>query len=1046
MTEFSALSADAFDDFFEAVHKRKPFPWQSDLARVVVRSGWPPLLDLPTGSGKTAAIDIAIFALAFDADKARRAPLRTFFVVDRRIIVDDAYERARRIADALSHAEDGILKELRARLGSYQRSENGTLQRLSTRTNPRPPLQVVRLRGGVPKDTDWAETPTQPLVVLSTVDQVGSRLLFRGYGVRPKMLPVHAGLVGSDALWLLDEVHIAQPLDETLRSIHEGHESGMLAQERRLAPFHVARLSATPAQTARRASMGSTEETFSLSEADRRDPVLGRRLSAPKRAIVETSKGSNANAAVTATEKLIVEAGAPVRVAVIVNTVATARAVFEALSKSQVGERDVHLLIGRVRDIDRPAILEHLQPVKADPERGEVARTFILVATQTIEAGADIDVDVLVTELASLDSLRQRFGRLNRLGLSRHSRGWILIPDTSDEEAWNILGRIYGDAASATKKWLTEIAGKKFVDFGIDAMDAYLRSIDDERRAKMIAPKRHAPALLPSYAAAWAMTAPVQSIATPAPDLFLHGRTVSRDVRMLWRADIPPLPASRGKRFERADIAAIEAMLEAAPPSTGEMVEVPIHHARRFLERGVDVERNATHTEEAILADLPIEEADQVDRRGTTSPFARCLVYRGNARKSTVEMIATRKLRVGDIILVPATAGGYDRYGWAPLSPVTVFDRGDEAHFDQRRRRTLRLSAGLVHQAVLVEDQTDELPDEKHAAAMQARATRLWATIVDRVSGSQGTPADVYTVLSAVRDLPKPLRERLKELEEDRRVTFVVFAGDDDLSRGFALVSSTISRVGKQRGRDQAVDEESGELSGQLSVSGDDASSRTGVAVLLSEHSEHVRRLAKEFAEKLFPPEFVRIIETAGFFHDIGKSDPRFQADLHNEAGLYALGLSEERDMTRLLAKSAIKSSRGSPRVVRKGFRHELLSVALAKKHPRFAGFSDDERDLALWLIGTHHGYGRPFFPVYNDPEPRPRTVVTFDGATLDADYGDLPLRLDQGWFELEARVRRRFGPWELARLEAVVRLADHRASQLEQEGVIWEHVHDATI
>ena len=44
------------------------------------------MLDLPTGSGKTAAIDIAVFHVALEADslEARRAPVRIAFVVDRR--------------------------------------------------------------------------------------------------------------------------------------------------------------------------------------------------------------------------------------------------------------------------------------------------------------------------------------------------------------------------------------------------------------------------------------------------------------------------------------------------------------------------------------------------------------------------------------------------------------------------------------------------------------------------------------------------------------------------------------------------------------------------------------------------------------------------------------------------------------------------------------------------------------------------------------------------------------------------------------------------
>ena len=105
------------------------------------------------------------------------------------------------------------------------------------------------MRGGVPQERDWARSPAQPLVAVSTVDQVGSRLLFRGYGVSAKMWPVHAGLVGADALWLLDEVHLSRPLEQTLRAIESGHSAdGNLAERQRLAPFAIVQLSATPGE------------------------------------------------------------------------------------------------------------------------------------------------------------------------------------------------------------------------------------------------------------------------------------------------------------------------------------------------------------------------------------------------------------------------------------------------------------------------------------------------------------------------------------------------------------------------------------------------------------------------------------------------------------------------------------------------------------------------------------------------------------------------------------------------------------------------------
>jgi CRISPR-associated endonuclease/helicase Cas3 len=227
------LGPDHFAGFFTAVHGHAPFPWQARLARQVVETGrWPSLLDLPTGTGKTAAIDVAVFHLGCQAEHgpARTAPLRVLFVIDRRIVVDAAFERAKKIKEVLRASEDKIIADVARRL-SYLSGDSDN------------PLDVVRLRGGVPQERDWARSPAQPLVAVSTVDQVGSRLLFRGYGVSAKMWPVHAGLVGADALWLLDEVHLSRPLEQTLGAIESGHSTeGCLAERQRLAPFAMVQL------------------------------------------------------------------------------------------------------------------------------------------------------------------------------------------------------------------------------------------------------------------------------------------------------------------------------------------------------------------------------------------------------------------------------------------------------------------------------------------------------------------------------------------------------------------------------------------------------------------------------------------------------------------------------------------------------------------------------------------------------------------------------------------------------------------------------------
>ncbi len=159
------LSVDDFAAFHAAVHRGfQPFPWQTRLLRSVVQERrWPAVLNLPTGSGKTSCIDIALFALALDASdpKERWCPRRIALVVDRRIVVDQAAARGRVLLDALCNpSAPQVVRDVAACLRSL--GSDGT-----------EPLAICPLRGGIPKDDGSARTPDQPLVIASTVDQVG---------------------------------------------------------------------------------------------------------------------------------------------------------------------------------------------------------------------------------------------------------------------------------------------------------------------------------------------------------------------------------------------------------------------------------------------------------------------------------------------------------------------------------------------------------------------------------------------------------------------------------------------------------------------------------------------------------------------------------------------------------------------------------------------------------------------------------------------------------------------------------------------------------
>jgi CRISPR-associated endonuclease/helicase Cas3 len=186
--------------------------------------------------------------------------------------------------------------------------------------------------------------------------------------------------------------------------------------------------------------------------------------------------------------------------------------------------------------------------------------------------GANLDFDALVTECASLDALRQRFGRLNRLGLRSTAPAVIVV--RRDQEEDSAEDPIYGSALHETWNWLNEQATNGEIELSIASVDRMLRTSDAARIETLRSPAPNAPVLLPAYLDCLVQTAPA-----PCPDpgvsVFLHGvdRGVA-DVQVLWRADLNPQEVD-----EDTWIAAVS----LCPPTAAEAVSVPLHTVREWL-------------------------------------------------------------------------------------------------------------------------------------------------------------------------------------------------------------------------------------------------------------------------------------------------------------------------------------------------------------------------------------------------------------------------------------------------------------------------------
>lgn len=989
------LNADDFSGFFREVHGYWPFPWQMRLlAEVAAKGEWPRVLDLPTGSGKTAAIDIAVFHLALQANLGpkRRAPIRIAFVVDRRLVVDDSYLRARKIEAALAKPTGNVSKRVAARLGEL--SGDG------------PPLVARRLRGGIPREHDWARTPSQPTVLCSTVDQIGSRLLFRGYGVSDSMKPVHAGLIGSDCLILLDEAHLAEPFRQTLGWI-KAYQDKKWRTESTAGPWQTVLLTATPGE--------KLEGRFALDDEDRSNAILKTRLQAekPARLVAPIKPKKTVDAAASDDEEkengdaenvarralaIVQQVGTALKhfeadshgaprpaIGVVVNRVGRAREVCKQLQKAfpqdveDAVARDcspeIILMIGPARPVDRDDLARKLAPIRTGEDRNR-EKPLILVATQCIEAGVDIDLDALVTEVAPLDSLRQRFGRLNRAGRKIVPYAAI-VADKSDIAA-RTDDPVYGEATKPAWDYLSAWAKEakaESVDFGIDAMQARIAAHSEDQLAVALTEKPDAPVLLPAHVDLLSQTSPVPN-ADPDIALYLHGPDRQLDsITVIWRADIDPAHITEG----------MVRLLTLVPPRSGEAIALPVWTVRRWLER-----RGAPAPD---IADMPQRDAGDDAGKGGRR------IFRWKGANERSQWIDPSALRPGDTIVAPARYGGVDEFGWNPESQEPAQDVAHRAAKPFARKMfAVRVAPGLLGPHV-----TDDMLAAILASLREENAQTVRQALLELdLPGETG---------EALRWLGSTNIRRAKQ----RIVADFDVYGTNEKGepRGVVLLAP----FGVELPASLDTTKSDGDDDGRPSSTEDDwAGSIFDVPLSLKQHSSDVERKAEKLAGLAgLAAARVTDLRVAGFLHDQGKRDPRFQAWLHYGD---SLGFDPD-DETDILAKSgralppAAREKSGLP----DRWRHEALSVKLARQEACLGQASD--RDLVLWLVGTHHGYGRPFFP-HRDPddqEPVGPQSLAFDWDGLD-------------WASLFVRLKARYGVWELARMEAILRLADHLASE----------------
>ncbi len=391
-----------FNECFKALtsleESESPFPWQEKLFQEFVQKRFRSTCDIPTGLGKTAVIAVWLLALAHHASQGTHFdfPRRLVYVVNRRTVVDQSTHEAENMREALDR--ETRLKGVKDALQSL-----GALDWDN-------PLAISTLRGEMADNNEWRDDPARPAVIVGTVDMIGSRLLFSGYGRGFRSRPLHAAFLGQDTLLVHDEAHLEPAFQELIEAITKEQE--------RCKDFLRMRVMAMTATA--RSDEDADQPLFT--DKDRAHVIVDKRINAKKRICfraVEEKKIASEIANIAKeyenSEKAILIYARKVKEVIEIE---------KQLSKDGL---QVQKLTGTLRGMERDelakidSIFNRFMPTSKSKSSASTVKpqlgTVYLVCTSAGEVGVNISGDHLVCDLTPFDSMAQRFGRVNRFGI-----------------------------------------------------------------------------------------------------------------------------------------------------------------------------------------------------------------------------------------------------------------------------------------------------------------------------------------------------------------------------------------------------------------------------------------------------------------------------------------------------------------------------------------------------------------------------------------------------------------------------------------------------
>jgi CRISPR-associated endonuclease/helicase Cas3 len=924
-----------FEKCFEILTGYRPFAWQNNIYKRFLNDEIPSSCDIPTGLGKTSIIVIWLLSLAsklIENPQTNKIPRRLVYVVDRRVIVDQATSEAERILFKLKEFETVGDEDLRNIFTALQK-----VSFFADHHKDDKEIDVIALstlRGEYADNREWLLDPSRPAIIVGTIDMIGSRLLFSAYGgVGESYKALQAGLLGQDSLIVIDEAHLSPAFMEMLQPL-----KSLVNYKKNIKRFEIMSLSATHL-------INEKDGLFTLEKdapEDLTNPVAKARLNAEKHLewqsfpVSEEILKSKKSIELLCDEQArkMAEAAAEYKdstasILVFGATVNLVKKIKkELLETHAVEEHRVKVMVGGMRGFERDNLVNDEVFKQFDPKRKREKqdKSYFLIATSCAEVGVNLDADFAVCDVSSADSFIQRLGRVNRFGCNS-AKITIVHPENLEE-----LDHVANEAKATFRKL------QKYTK--LNASPLNLRKI--EFSAECYPPKPVSPPLDKARIDDWSMTSLKQEeFCRPLVSYWLRGVTenTSTETSLCWRADLKFADTDRRK------IAAVKTVRvksrECARESTARAEKTILALAARFPDERVVLISAGNDYEVFSLGEL----ASLKKQSGKNELFPKL-------------MFAT--------VVLPCEVGGLENgivvdelpKKNEPVSDVVDEDEWQRVVFTERENGVERSVIGGETEFIESED-----------------VGQLTEKLIKNFAGN-----NLRCIKRITMKLSSENNEAVDEVIPKKRV-IAYFVNKK--SAEFYLPNEAES--------DGSTESESASIAlGEISI---------------ETHNKDVSMFARALAEKLnLERKLIEALEIAGAWHDKGKARECWQKAVGNF------------DFPKkILAKS---NQNWFDHKYNNYYRHEFGSLVEAeedeeiKKHPL--------RDLILHLIASHHGYARPHFPECAFDRENPKGA-NFEVATR-AMLRFANLQIKYGW-------------WQLAYLEAILKAADALASRAEARG-----------